>query len=252
MKRIIIILLTILVAAGFWGCEGNNGFLSGIFNRDSKKGSLPGEVNFDKDASYAIGLNVGASLREGMAADEVYPDIDQFLMGMRDGIEGRQPRFDLDRARELIEEAFNALLEAKSAEAMLKENDYLAANARKAGVNITASGLQYEVVYEGGGEKPEEDDVVLVHYRANFIDGTSFDSSHDRGQPQNIELTQVISGWREGLMLMNAGSKYIFTIPSALGYGEHGMINHWTGEVIIPPYATLIFEVELLEINPEM
>jgi FKBP-type peptidyl-prolyl cis-trans isomerase len=195
-------------------------------------------------------LNIGASLREGMTADEVYPDIDQFLKGMRDGIEGRQQRFSLEEAREKIEAAFNAVLEAKNAEAMRKEAEYLEVNAKKPGVVTTPSGLQYEIMYERDGPKPAESDSVLVHYHAQFTDGSTFDSSHERGQPQNLDLNNVIEGWREGLQLMSIGSKFVFTIPSAIGYGEQGMINNWTGEVIIPPFATLIFEVELLEINP--
>ena len=169
---------------------------------------------------------------------------------MRDGIEGRNPRFDLEEARNRIEAAFDALQEQKKAEAMKKETDYLAENAKKAGVVITPSGLQYEIIREGSGEKPTGTDSVLVHYHAKFTDDTPFDSSYDRGEPTIIELTQVINGWQEGIQLMSVGSKYTFTIPSALGYGEDGMRNNWTGEVIIPQFAVLIFDVELLEINP--
>ena len=237
MKNILWIIPLILITVALLGCPGN-------------KGSLPGEVNFDNDASYAIGLNIGSSLRDGMSADQVYPNVDQFLKGMRDGIEGRTPRFDLEEARNKIDAAFNALQEKIKADALKKETDYLAENAKKPGVVITPSGLQYEVVQEGSGANPDITDNVLVHYHATFTNGVVFDSSQDRGEPAIMALGNVISGWQEGLQLMSVGSNYIFTIPSALGYGEEGMRNNWTGEVIIPQYAVLIFDVELLEINP--
>ena len=237
MKNILWIIPIILITVALMGCPGN-------------KGSLPGEVNFDNDASYAIGLNIGASLREGMTADQVYPNIDQFLKGMRDGIEGRQARFDLEEARIKIDEAFNALQEKMKADAIKKETEYLAQNARKSGVTVTPSGLQYEIVEESEGQKPVLTDTVLVNYHATFIDGNVFDSSFDRGEPTTLSLNQVIEGWQEGLQLMSVGSKFIFTIPSALGYGEEGQRNPWSGEYIIPQFATLIFDVELLEINP--
>jgi len=212
--------------------------------------AVPGEVNFSKDASYAIGLNIGASLREGMTADSVYPDIDEFLMGMRDGINDKFDRFDLETARHLIDVAFAAVTEKILAAAMQKETDYLAENARRPGVQRTQSGLQYQIITDRRGVRPTARDTVLVHYEAKLTDGTIFDSSYERGEPTVFELNNVIDGFIEGLQLMSVGSKYIFTIPSALAYGEVGQKNHWTGETIIPPFAVLIFEVELLQINP--
>lgn len=120
---------------------------------------------------------------------------------------------------------------------------YLEENAKKAGVQTTASGLQYRVINEGYGTKPKATETVMVHYRGTLIDGTEFDSSYKRGEPISFPLNRVIAGWTEGLQLMKTGAKYEFTIPYNLAYGERGAGN------VIPPYATLIFEVELLGIQ---
>ncbi|MFZ2286663.1 MAG: FKBP-type peptidyl-prolyl cis-trans isomerase [Bacteroidales bacterium] len=118
---------------------------------------------------------------------------------------------------------------------------FLAENKKRDGVQETTSGLQYEVVTMGTGSKPIPEDVVKVHYTGTLMDGTKFDSSLDRGEPAEFGVNQVILGWQEGIQLMPAGSKFKFYIPYELGYGENG-----TGP--IPPYSTLVFEVELLEI----
>jgi len=120
--------------------------------------------------------------------------------------------------------------------------EFLKQNAAKAGVKSTPSGLQYEVLAEGQGRKPSAADQVRVHYVGTLIDGTVFDSSVARGEPAEFGLSQVIAGWTEGLQLMSKGGKYRFTIPADLAYGERGAGN------VIGPHATLIFDVELLEI----
>lgn len=119
---------------------------------------------------------------------------------------------------------------------------YMATNAQEAGVQTTASGLQYEVITQGDGERPTADDTVLVHYRGTLTDGTEFDSSYSRNQPISFPLRNVIAGWTEGVQLMPVGSTYRFTIPPNLAYGERGVPG------VIPPNSTLIFDVELLEI----
>ncbi len=121
--------------------------------------------------------------------------------------------------------------------------DFLAANKQKAGVTETASGLQYEVITQGDGPKPTASNTVTCHYHGTLIDGTIFDSSVQRGRPASFPLNQVISGWTEGLQLMPQGSKWRFFIPPALGYG-----NRQVGPTI-GPNSTLIFEVELIDIN---
>lgn len=120
--------------------------------------------------------------------------------------------------------------------------NFLAENAKKPGVITTASGLQYKVLRDTEGQKPSEYGEVEVHYKGTLIDGTVFDSSYDRGESISFMLTQVIPGWSEGVQLMPVGSKYEFYIPFELGYGAQGSPG------VIPPYATLIFEVELLRI----
>ena len=119
---------------------------------------------------------------------------------------------------------------------------FLAANAKKEGVVTTASGLQYKVTRQGDGAKPAADAEVEVHYKGTLIDGTVFDSSYDRGESISFFLNQVIAGWQEGVQLMPIGSKYEFYIPYELGYGARGAGG------VIPPHATLIFEVELIKI----
>ena len=120
---------------------------------------------------------------------------------------------------------------------------FLAANASKQGIVVRPSGLQYKVLREGSGPKPKLSDRVTVHYRGTLIDGTEFDSSHARGEPSSFALNGVIRGWTEGLQLMSVGSHYCFFVPSELGYGQKGAGDK------IGPNATLVFDVELLEIN---
>jgi FKBP-type peptidyl-prolyl cis-trans isomerase len=136
--------------------------------------------------------------------------------------------------------------QAEKMKAMYSKNiadgeKFLADNKKRDGVQETTSGLQYEVITMGTGAKPSPTDVVRVHYTGTLADGTKFDSSLDRGEPAEFGVNQVIQGWQEGIQLMPAGSKFKFYIPYELGYGENG-----TGP--IPPYSTLVFEVELLEI----
>ena len=120
--------------------------------------------------------------------------------------------------------------------------EYLDKNAKREGVKVTSSGLQYEVLEEGEGKSPSATDVVKCHYEGRLIDGTVFDSSYKRGAPSEFALNQVIKGWTEGLQLMKEGSKYRFYIPYYLAYGSRGVGN-------IPPYAALIFDVELIEVK---
>ena len=143
----------------------------------------------------------------------------------------------------IVQQYMQAATEKKS-EHMKKENlAFLERNKTTEGVKVTASGLQYKVVSSGTGKSPSATDNVTVHYTGKTIDGNVFDSSVQRGQPASFGLGQVIRGWTEGLQLMHEGDKFIFYIPQELGYGERGAGGQ------IPPFATLIFEVELIKVN---
>jgi FKBP-type peptidyl-prolyl cis-trans isomerase len=195
------------------------------------------EKTFDKEASYALGLVMGTDFRGG----EVYPDLDEFLKGMTDAYTDSHARFTIEEASILLQQKFMDMNEERNAEIREAENAFLLENSKKPGIQITRSGLQYEVITEGNGPKPGAFDSVRVHYQGSLIDGTVFDSSYVRGEPAEISLMQVIPGWTEGLQLMGVGSKYRLYIPSDLGYGPQG-------EQRIPPYSTLVFEVELFDI----
>jgi FKBP-type peptidyl-prolyl cis-trans isomerase len=189
--------------------------------------------------SYALGMIVGERVLKQ------YDDVDYELL-----IEGMKAQHQAQETLLTIEEAAAALTafaEKQFAEQTegnkMKGASYLAENARKEGVMVTDSGLQYSVMTQGDGAKPLATDQVTVHYRGTLIDGTEFDSSYSRGEPASFGLNQVIPGWTEGVQLMNVGSKYLFVIPSELGYGERGAGG------AIGPHETLIFEVELIEIK---
>jgi FKBP-type peptidyl-prolyl cis-trans isomerase FkpA len=201
----------------------------------------------EKDkVSYMIGMQMGKSLEQ--VKDEV--DVDVIAKAIKSSLAGEKMLMDEKQAQQ-IAEGFGQKMQAKQIAKMMadaKQNltdgqKFLAENAKKPGVKSTASGLQYQVITEGTGPKPKDSDVVRVHYKGTLLDGKTFDSSYDRGQPATFPLTGVIPGWREGLALMPVGSKYKLWIPSSLGYGESG-----TQGGPIGPNATLAFEVELLEI----
>jgi len=207
-------------------------------NGKGKTGGSSPEETINKDASYALGMNVGSSLK----ADNLFPNIEEFSQGMKDVLTDAKPRFTIEEAYQIFNEAFNAMAEKRDMESRQAENEFLAENSKKPGINITGSGLQYEVIQEGSGPKPTAADVVRVHYEGSLTNGTVFDSSYSRGEPLEFSLGGVIPGWTEGLQLMNTGSTYRLFIPSDLGYGPQGAGPQ------IPPYSTLIFEVELLAI----
>ena len=146
---------------------------------------------------------------------------------------------------EAMDEKAQAKAKAKAEAVKVESKKFLEENAKKEGVKTTESGLQYTVIKEGEGAKPKATDTVKVHYKGTLVDGTEFDSSYKRGEPISFPLNGVIKGWTEGLQLMPVGSTYRFFIPSDLGYGDRG------AGADIPGGAALIFDVELIEINPE-
>lgn len=196
--------------------------------------------------SYALGLGIGRQLAQ-MGASEL--NIDDFAEAIKDVIAGRELKVTDREAQTIVQDFFqkqeekqNAAKAEQGKKAKEEGEKYLADNAKKDGVTVTASGLQYTVIKEGTGKKPKATDRVKCHYEGFLTDGTVFDSSVQRGEPAVFPLNQVIAGWTEGLQLMQEGAKYRFFIPYNLGYGTHG------AGASIPPYAALIFDVELIEV----
>lgn len=196
--------------------------------------------------SYALGLGIGRQLAQ-MGASEL--NIDDFAAAIKDVIAGNELKVSNREAQTIVQDYFRKQEEKLNAEraekgkvAKAEGEKYLAENAKKEGVVTLPSGLQYMVLKEGNGKKPKATDQVKCHYEGFLIDGTVFDSSIQRGEPAVFPLNQVIAGWTEGLQLMQEGAKYRFFIPYILGYGEGGAGSS------IPPYAALIFDVELLEV----
>lgn len=196
--------------------------------------------------SYGLGLGIGQQLAQ-MNIEDL--SIDDFADAIRDVINGNKLKVEHREAQQIVQNYFaqqEQKLQAERAEkgkAAKEEGEkYLVENAKKEGIITTASGLQYKVLKEGTGKQPKATDKVRCHYEGFLIDGTVFDSSVQRGEPAVFPLDGVIVGWTEGLQLMREGGKYRFFIPYKLGYGESG-----AGQSI-PPFATLVFDVELLEV----
>jgi FKBP-type peptidyl-prolyl cis-trans isomerase FkpA len=192
------------------------------------------------DTSYAFGMAIGSDLKQS-GLDFNYA---AFTRGFREFIENQETRFTLDEAVEKVQTAFRAAMAKQAEYNREQEVRFMAENSIKPGVTTTLSGLQYEVLTEGTGAQPLLSDFVRVHYRGALLDGSIFDSSYDREEPVEFPLDGVIAGWSEGLLLMKEGGKSRLYIPSRLAYGAQGASG------VIPPNATLIFEVELLAIIP--
>jgi len=196
--------------------------------------------------SYALGLGIGQQLAQMGATDLNVAD---FAQSISDVLEGRELKMSHREAQQLVQQYFAQQEDKINKERMAQGKvhkeageRYLAENGKKEGVVTLPSGLQYQVLREGNGKKPSAKDSVKCHYEGFLIDGTVFDSSVQRGEPAVFGLQQVISGWTEGLQLMQEGAKYRFFIPYRLAYGEGG-----AGQMI-PPFATLIFDVELIKV----
>ena len=205
------------------------------------------ELKSDKEKiSYSIGMDIGGNLKRGSV--EVDPDL--LARGLKDSYVGGKTLLTEDQARQAIAD-FQKTLAAKQAETMkiLSEKNkadgekFLAENAKKEGVKVLPSGLQYKEITPGQGKSPKIADNVTTHYKGTLIDGTEFDSSYRRGQPVTFPVSGVIAGWTEALQLMKEGAKWQLFVPSGLAYGERG-----AGQVI-GPNATLVFEVELISVK---
>ena len=197
--------------------------------------------------SYALGLGIGQQLKQmGLKGKLV---INDFAASITDVLEDNQLQVSHQEGQQIVNAFFRELEqkqnEAKAAAGKAAKEEgakFLAENAKKEGVTVTKSGLQYEVLTEGTGKQPKATDTVRCHYEGRLLDGTIFDSSYKRNAPADFGLQQVIAGWTEGVQLMSEGAKFRFYIPYMLAYGEGG------AGASIPPFATLIFDVELIKV----
>ena len=189
--------------------------------------------------SYALGMSIGHQLQQMNATDL---NIDDFAQAITDVFNGDAKLSDAE-AQAAVQDFFSRKAEEQAKAAKAEGENFLAENAKKEGVKTLPSGLQYKVLREGDGRKPSATDKVECHYEGTLINGEVFDSSYRRGETATFGLSQVIKGWTEGLQLMQEGAKYRFFIPYNLAYGEHG-----AGQSI-PPYAALIFDVELIKVK---
>ncbi|XWY20976.1 FKBP-type peptidyl-prolyl cis-trans isomerase [Bisgaard Taxon 45] len=191
--------------------------------------------------SYGIGLQIGQQLLDS----QLEVTAEAVAKGIFDVLNQNPPALELNEVSKALQELQQKVVEAQQAqfkEIEAQGKQFLAENAQKEGVKTTESGLQYEVLVEGEGQIPAREDKVRVHYTGTLIDGTVFDSSVKRGQPAEFPVNGVIAGWIEALSMMPVGSKWRLTIPHNLAYGERG------AGASIPPFSTLVFEVELLAI----
>lgn len=199
-----------------------------------------------QQASYGLGITIGRQLK-GQLID---PDLEPLIQGLKDGLAGRKSQLTDEQVQHALKSLQQEVM-AKQQEAIKAETeknkkagaDYLAANGKKEGVKSLPSGLQYKVIKEGTGATPKAADTVTIHYRGTLIDGTEFDSSHKSGQPLTYPVSKFIKGWTEALQLMKVGSKWQLAIPAELAYGESG------SPPVIPPNATLLFDIELLGVG---
>jgi FKBP-type peptidyl-prolyl cis-trans isomerase FklB len=189
--------------------------------------------------SYALGLGIGQQIKnmhiEGFS-------IEDFSQSIRDILEGNPTAMSSREAQQMLNQYFEKQAKEQAQQAIAEGKVFLEENARRPEVTQTKSGLQYEVLSEGSGRSPKATDTVRCHYEGRLLDGSVFDSSYQRGEPADFGLNQVIAGWTEGVQLMKEGAKYRFFIPYLLAYGERGAGSS------IPPYSTLVFDVELIKV----
>jgi FKBP-type peptidyl-prolyl cis-trans isomerase len=236
MKYLIIVLTSVLAALPLFGQD------------KSPESKTELKTDIDK-VSYSIGLQVGFNFvrqNEALKKQNVQINIDAMMAGVKDAIAGK-PELNTDQVRQILAAFEKDMTQKVQVMAQKNTSDgekFLADNKKKDGVKTTSSGLQYKVMTEGKGPQPKATDAVTVNYRGTLIDGTEFDSSYKRGQPATFPVNGVIKGWTEGLQLMKVGSKYQLFVPPSLAYGERQMGPD------IGPNSTLIFEVELVGIQP--
>lgn len=190
--------------------------------------------------SYSLGVSVGANLKQQGFNPEI---IEDFVDGLKDVLEEQTLKVPEPEVNEIVTKYFKEMQEQGVQENQDAQKKFFEENLKNEGVKQTESGLQYQVIKEGKGDKPKATDEVEVHYHGTFLDGKVFDSSVERGQSISFPVNGVIQGWQEALQLMTPGSKYKLFIPSDLAYGSRGAGN------AIPPHTPLIFDVELIKVN---
>lgn len=193
-------------------------------------------------ASYAFGNTMASSMKNDGLNSLNY---ELLVKGLKDAFGNATPLIPKEQAQAAINNLFVTVSKQKHGPAIAEGKAFLEKNRLQPGVQVTASGLQYQVINKGTGIRPKATDTVLVNYRGTLLNGKQFDSSYDRKEPLSLPLNNVIPGWTEGVQLMQTGSKYKFFVPYNLAYGERG------AGADIPPYSTLIFEIELLKVNGE-
>jgi FKBP-type peptidyl-prolyl cis-trans isomerase FklB len=230
MKKVVVAALVL----GFLGCESSG----------QKSVKL---VSKQDSISYSIGMNIGNSMKR----DSITFTPDAFLRGVLDATADTAKRLLADKDMQDVLQKFQQemrekqMVNAKAAgeKHRLEGEKFLAENAKNPGVVTLPSGLQYRVLTEGKGKKPTAKSTVVTNYIGKLLDGTEFDNSYKRGEPVTFPCSGVIKGWTEGLLLMREGSKYELFIPSSLAYGEGGAGG------VIPPNATLVFQLELIAVQ---
>lgn len=245
MNRTGYLMLASVLTLAISGCDK----ISNIVNKDGdsateKSEAVPSLGSQQQKISYIMGMNIGSQFK----TDDFTLDLVAFNQGITDALSAAEPRLSDEEAAATIE-AFQQEQTAKQEEVRKGQEGkntqegaaYLAENAKKEGVTVLPSGLQYRVITDGSGPIPTADNTVEVNYRGTLIDGTEFDSSYKRGVPAQFGVTQVIPGWVEALQLMKEGSKWELVVPPELAYGPGGAGG------LIGPNQTLIFEVELLK-----
>ncbi len=235
MRKVVIVLIGLVILLPFLSLA-----------TDEEKDTDVELKSFEQKLSYMLGQQIGNNIKE--SPTEI--DIDIFVSGIRDSLKGNKSLLSDEETNQVRQEFSRQVQETRNQEMAalsgknLKDGEaFLAENKKKEGIVTTDSGLQYKVLKQGDGPKPQSTDKVTVHYRGTLLDGTEFDSSYKRGQPASFQVGGVIRGWTEALQLMNVGSKYQLFIPAGLAYGQRGAGQR------IGPNSMLIFDVELLSID---
>lgn len=227
------LLIAVLVAFGSGGCAQKKSTGTGDVSLQSRIDSI----------SYIFGASLGENIKQSEIGDI---NLDAVMAGVADGIdEEGELRITMQDGDRIVRQFMQEKQMQAAAEGKKKSEEYMASLADDASLQSTDSGIYYEILTEGSGEKPSETDVVRVHYEGTTTDGEVFDSSYERGQPAEFPLNRVIPGWTETVQMMSVGSKWKVIIPPSLAYGERG------SPPVIGPNEVLIFQIELLDILPQ-